>query len=459
MAGKLMVFNPYDNSQIAELSQDTEYTVASKLALARDGLVKMKDLSQSQRAEILERTAEIISSQSEDFARTLVLEVGKQIKEARGEVSRCIKTLKLSALEAARLAGEEVPFSAAGHPRKQGFYRRVPCGVVAAITPFNFPLNLCAHKLGPAVAAGCSTVLKPASAAPLSGIKLVEAFHRAGLPNQAMQVVVGPGSSVGSSLTSSPIPRMITFTGSKAVGEEITRTAGLKKIALELGSNSAAVILTDADLERAAKRIRIGGYALAGQVCISTQRVYVQEKVFDTFLGILSSEVSTIKPGDPLDEETELGPMIEEKEVDRVLTWIDEAKQAGAEVALEGKRQGSLLGPWILTHVPEDAKLVKKEAFAPLVVVNPIKDLDDAAQKVNNTEYGLQAGVFTGDLKKAFQACERIEAGGVLINEVPTFRVDLMPYGGMKGSGLGREGPAYAIKEMTEEKLYLFDLN
>lgn len=459
MAEKLKVFNPYDNSVIAELDQDTPSSVASKLALARNGLIKMRDITQQRRSEILNRAAEIIKERSEEFARTLVLEVGKTWREARGEAARCVNTLRLSAIEAMKLAGEEVPFSSANHPNKQGFYRRVPCGVVAAITPFNFPLNLVAHKLGPAFAAGCSALLKPASVTPLSGIKLVEALHEAGVPKEALQVVIGPGSTVGNALVTSPVPRMMTFTGSKAVGEEITRHVGLKKIALELGSNSAVVILEDGDLERAAKRIRIGGYSLAGQVCISTQRVYVEEEVYQPFLDLLVSEVSTLKTGDPLDESTELGPMIEEKEVDRILTWIGEAKSAGAEVILEGKREGSVLGPWILAKVPEDAKLIKMEAFAPLVVVNPVRDLEDAIERVNATCYGLQGAVFTRDLKKAFRACDGIDAGGVLVNEIPTFRVDLMPYGGMKGSGLGREGPAYAIREMTEEKLYLFDLS
>jgi len=462
MSEKLKVFNPYDNSEIAELKQDTPSTVAAKLALAKNGLIKMRDLSQQQRAEILNKAADLVSKYAEEFARTLVLEVGKTWREARSEVARCQNTLRLSAVEALKLRGREVAFSAAGHPNKQGFYKRVPCGVVAAITPFNFPLNLAAHKIGPAIAAGCSVVFKPASAAPLSGIKLVETFYDAGLPNEALQVVIGPGSTVGNALVESPIPRMVTFTGSKTVGEEITRHAGIKKIALELGSNSAVVILSDGDLERAAKRIKVGGYCLAGQVCISTQRVYVEEEVYQPFLDLLVSQASTLKTGDPLDESTELGPMIEGKQIERILSWIDEARSAGAEVVLEGKRSGallSLLGPWILTRVPEDQKLIKMEAFAPVVVVNPVKDLEDAICKVNDTCYGLQGAVFTSDLKKAFLACDGIDAGGVLVNEVPTFRVDLMPYGGMKGSGLGREGPAYAIREMTEEKLYLFDLS
>ncbi|TET22864.1 MAG: aldehyde dehydrogenase family protein [Candidatus Stahlbacteria bacterium] len=459
MPEKLKVFNPYNNSVIAELEQDSESSVAAKLSLTQSGLVKMRDITQQRRAEILNKAADIVKERSEEFARTLVLEVGKTWREASGEAARCVNTLRLSAIEAMKLAGEEVPFSSANHPNKQGFYRRVPCGVVAAITPFNFPLNLVAHKLGPALAAGCSALLKPASVTPLSGIKLVEALHEAGVPKEALQVVIGPGSTVGNALVTSPVPRMVTFTGSKAVGEEITRHVGLKKIALELGSNSAVVILEDGDLERAAKRIRIGGYSLAGQVCISTQRVYVEEEVYQPFLDLLVSEVSTLKTGDPLDESTELGPMIEKKEVDRILSWIDEAKSRGSEVVLEGKREGSVLGPWILAKVPEDAKLIKMEAFAPVVVVNPVKDLEDAIERVNATCYGLQGAVFTRDLKRAFRACDGIDAGGVLVNEIPTFRVDLMPYGGMKGSGLGREGPAYAIREMTEEKLYLFDLS
>jgi glyceraldehyde-3-phosphate dehydrogenase (NADP+) len=459
MAEKLKVLNPYNNSVVAELEQDTTSTVAVKLGLAQTGLIKLRELGQQRRGEILNKAADIVAGQSEEFARTLVLEVGKTWREARGEAARCVNTLRLSAIEAMKLAGEEVPFSAASHQRKQGFFRRVPCGVVAAITPFNFPLNLVAHKIGPAFAAGCSAVLKPASVTPLSGIKLVQAMHQAGVPAEALQVIVGPGSTVGNALVSSPIPRMVTFTGSKAVGEEITRHAGLKKLAMELGSNSAAVILEDADLERAAKRIRLGGYSLAGQVCISTQRVYVQQMVYERFLELLVAEVRTIKAGDPADESTELGPMIEEKEVDRILSWIAQAKSTGAQVVLQGERSGTLLGPWILANVPENNKLIKQEAFAPIVVVNPVSDLDEAIEKVNNTDYGLQGSVFTRDLKNAFKACDEIDAGGVLVNEVPTFRVDLMPYGGMKGSGLGREGPAYAVREMTEEKLYLFDLN
>ncbi|MCK4231754.1 aldehyde dehydrogenase family protein [candidate division WOR-3 bacterium] len=459
MAENLKVFNPYEGSVIAEIDQDTPSTVAAKLSLARTGLIKMRDLTQQRRAEILNKAADLVSKYADEFTQILVMEVGKTIREARSEVARCQNTLRLSAVEAIKLRGQEVAFSAAGHPNKQGFYKLVPCGVVAAITPFNFPLNLAAHKIGPAVAAGCSVILKPASATPLSGVKLAETLYDAGLPVEALQVVIGPGSTVGNALVESPIPRMVTFTGSKAVGEEITRHAGIKKIALELGSNSAVVILSDADLERAAKRIRIGGYCLAGQVCISTQRVYVEEEVYQPFLDLLVSEVSTLKTGNPLDESTELGPMIEGKQIERILSWIDEAKTAGAEVIMEGKREGTVLGPWILAKVPEDQKLIKMEAFAPLVVVNPVKDLEDAICKVNDTCYGLQGAVFTKDLKKAFRACDGIDAGGVLVNEVPTFRVDLMPYGGMKGSGLGREGPAYAIREMTEEKLYLFDLS
>ncbi|NLI97621.1 aldehyde dehydrogenase family protein [bacterium] len=459
MSAILKVYNPYDSSVIAELKQDSESEVHEKIELARIGLTKMNGLSQRQRAVILNKAADLITEDSEDFAKTLVLEVGKTIREARTEVSRCTETLRLSAIEAIKLAGEEVSFSAAGHPYKQGFFRRAPCGVVAAITPFNFPLNLAAHKLGPAIAAGCSVLLKPASVAPLSGIKLAEYLIKAGLPQEAMQVVIGSGSSVGKSIVSSTVPRMVTFTGSRAVGEEITRFAGLKRLCMELGSNSAVVILSDADLEKAARKIKAGGYSLAGQVCISTQRVYAEKQIYSNFLDLLLSEVSKIKTGDPMSEETDLGPMIESKEVDRALSWIAEAGKSGGEVALEGARDGNVLGPWILTQVPENQKVIQDEAFAPLVVVNPVRDLDEAIENVNATGYGLQGSIFTSDLKKAFYACNEIEAGGVLVNEIPTFRSDLMPYGGMKGSGLGREGPAYAVREMTEEKLYLFDIS
>jgi glyceraldehyde-3-phosphate dehydrogenase (NADP+) len=459
LSRKLKVTNPYDSSLVGEIEEDTESSAVRKIEQARESFPSMREMSQEQRAGILTRAADAITSQSEDFARTLVLEVGKTIREARTEVARCVNTLRLSAVESLTLAGREVPFSAAGHSQKRGFFRRVPCGVVTAITPFNFPLNLAAHKLGPAIAAGCSVIFKPASATPFSGIKLVKTFIESGIHPEALQVVVGPGSSIGKTLTSSPIPRMITFTGSRAVGREITKSAGIKKLALELGSNSAVILLSDADIEKAAKKIKTGGYTLAGQVCISTQRVYVEKQIYKDFLDLLLSEVSKIKTGDPMNEETDLGPMIESKEVDRVLSWIAEARKSGAEVILEGQREGNVLCPWILANVGEEQKLIKEEAFAPLVVVNPVDDLDDAIAHVNASDYGLQAACFTNDIKKAFRAADSIDAGGVLINELPTFRADLMPYGGMKDSGLGREGPSFAVREMTEEKLYLFDIS
>ena len=458
MFERLKVLNPYDGSLVSEIKKDSESGLREKIDLARLGFNKIREISQLRRAEILQNAADRIKSLVEEFASILVREVGKTIREARTEVARCINTLKLSSIEAMKLAGEEIPFSAAGLSDKRGFFRRVPCGVVVAITPFNFPLNLVAHKLGPAIASGCSVVLKPASVTPISGIKLADTLIDAGVPQEAMQVVVGPGSTMGKALVESSIPRMVTFTGSKAVGADIAHHAGLKKLAMELGSNSAAVILADGDLEKAAKKIRVGGFALAGQVCISTQRVYVEKKVFEKFLALLVSEVSRIRIGDPMDEETDLGPMIDTKEVDRVLSWIDEACATGTEIVLEGKREDNLLGPWILANVPESARLIRDEAFAPLVVVNPVTGLEDAIKKVNDTDYGLQASVFTSNLGRAFRACEAIDAGAVLVNEIPTFRADLMPYGGMKGSGLGREGPSFAVREMTEEKLYLFDL-
>jgi len=455
---KIKVFNPYDNSIVGEVEKSEIGEIEEVFRRAEKGLMVLKEIPPYSRSEILYKAANYIREHKEEFARTLVREVGKTIREARGEVDRAIQTLTLSAEEGKRICGETVPFdSAPTGGRKIGYYKRVPIGIVLAITPFNFPLNLVCHKIGPAIAAGCSVILKPATKTPLSALNLKKALYSSGLPQEVLSIVIGSGEEIGDILVKDKRPRMITFTGSKDVGMRIAERAGMKRLTLELGSNSACIIFKDADLKRAAQKIRRGGFSLAGQVCISVQRVYVEESIFKDFLDIFVSEVESIKVGDPGLETTDMGPMISPSAVERVMKWIEEAEGVGGRVVTGGERDGNFLLPTVIVDVSEKAKLIQREAFAPLVVVNRFKEIGEAIEKVNGTEYGLQAGVFTKDIDKALRCAEEIECGGVLINEIPTFRVDLMPYGGMKGSGIGREGPKFTIEEMTEPKLILFD--
>ncbi|HIE05464.1 MAG TPA: aldehyde dehydrogenase family protein [bacterium (Candidatus Stahlbacteria)] len=451
------VCNPYTGEVVAQIFSSDPADVEHAVEAASIGHNKLKKLSSGRKAEILEKAAVIIEEKKEEFARTLTFEAGKTINESRGEVGRCINTLRLSATAARELRGETVNLDHAGQTGKVGFYQRVPIGICAAISPFNFPLNLVAHKLGPSIAAGNGIVLKPATKTPLSGLMLAETLLEAGLPEEAITVLIGSGQEVGEPLVSHPDVRLVTFTGSLEVGKRIAHLAGLKRLVMELGSNSGAIIWKDADLKRAAKRIRVGGYALAGQVCISVQRVYVEKSVTADFIHLFKTEVERIKVGDPRLEDTEMGPMISEEAARNAEGLVSEAVKAGAELVTGGQREGTIFAPTILYNVPEGQRVIKEEAFAPIVVVNPIEDLNDGIRRMNDSIYGLQAGVYTNDLKVAFRCLEELEAGGVLVNEVPTFRVDNMPYGGVKGSGLGREGPRFAIEEHTEIKLMIID--
>jgi acyl-CoA reductase-like NAD-dependent aldehyde dehydrogenase len=365
--------------------------------------------------------------------------------------------MKLSAIEAIQLTGETVRFDLGGPSRKMGFFVRVPLGIVTAITPFNFPLNLSCHKIGPALAAGNAVIHKPATKTPISGVKLAEALIEAGLPQEGISVLVGSGSEIGMSLIKSPKIKKISFTGSLEVGEIISANCGMKRVTMELGSNSAVVVFKDAPLDYVAKKVRKGGYTLAGQVCISIQRVYVEEDVADEFLRELSLEIGKITYGDQLLEETEMGPMIDEAALHKADQFVEDATKHKGMVILGGRRKKNIFMPTIIFDVSEDALVIQEEAFAPIVALNKFRTVEEVITKVNNTKYGLQAGVFTKDISKALECARGIDAGGVLINDFPTFRVDNMPYGGTKGSGIGREGPHFAIKEMTEEKLIIFD--
>jgi len=456
--GTIEVINPYDGSLIDTVPSAGPEQVAGALDAAERGATLMESMPRVERAAILTRVASVLETRSEELARLLCREVGKTIREARGEVGRAVQTFLLSAEEARRLAGEVVPFDGAPTGTDRfGFTLRVPVGIVVAITPFNFPLNLAAHKIGPAIAAGNAVILKPASATPLTDIVLGEILVESGLPPEAVSVITGSGATVGDALVTDPRPRVVTFTGSADVGRAIVGRAGLKRCSMELGSNAAVIVEPDGDLETAAERSMRGAFALAGQVCISVQRVLVHTSVYDAFLELAVAVTEGLHVGDPADERTDIGPMIDVREARRAEAWIEDALSVGARRATAGGRgdsiTGALLNPTVLTDVATDARLWCDEAFAPVVCFRPYSTLDEAIGLVNESRYGLQAGIYTDDLEAALEAAHRIRCGGVMVNDVPTWRVDLMPYGGEKDSGLGREGPRYAVEEMSEQRV------
>ncbi len=453
------VENPYDGSLIDTVPAGDKGDLDRALASAAEGKREVAALTTLQRSEILARASALLSERAEDFALTIAREVGKTIREARVEVDRAVSNFGWASEEAKRIGGEVVPFESAPNGEgKFGFYFRVPVGVVAAITPFNFPLNLAVHKVAPAIAAGNSVVLKPATVTPLSGLMLGRLMLDAGLPPKAMSVITGHGAQIGDALVSDPRVNFVTLTGSPETGERIMKTAGLKKTTMELGSNSGVIVMDDGDWELAARKTASAGYALAGQVCISVQRVYVHESHFDGFVELLKSLVTALKVGNQLGEDTDMGPMISEQEAVTRAGWIEEAVTGGATLVCGGGREGAILQPSILTRVDPRAKISCKEAFAPVVCVNPIDSLEQGIELLNDSDYGLQGAVFTRRLKDAMTAARQVEVGGFLINEMPTYRADLMPYGGVKKSGIGREGARYAIEEMTEMRLVCMDL-
>ena len=457
-ASPLEVVNPYDGSVIATtfLAGEAERERATEAAVA--AAPAMRGLAAYERAGILARAGEELARRREEIGRTIAGEVGKAIRDALAEADRGVQTFQAAAAEARRIAGEEVPIDLAPHGKGRiAFTRRFPIGPVAAISPFNFPFNLAAHKLAPAVAAGNPVVLKPASKTPLSALILAEALDRAGLPKGALSVL--PMSrEVGDRMVTDDRFRLLTFTGSSTVGWGMKARAGRKRVLLELGGNAGVIVDETADLEQAAARVAAGGFALAGQSCISVQRVYVHRRLYDRFASLIVDAVEALKVGDPLDPATDVGPMIDEGEAARIDAWVLEAVRGGARVLAGGKRLGAALyAPTVLADVPPDAKVCAEEVFAPLVGLFPFDDFDRAIEEVNRSPYGLQAGVFTNDLRHALAAFDRLEVGGVMLNDVSSWRMDAMPYGGVKHSGLGREGPRYAIEEMTETKIVVFN--
>jgi acyl-CoA reductase-like NAD-dependent aldehyde dehydrogenase len=402
------------------------------------------------RAEILVKVAGLIGRRHEEVARTICEEAGKPIKTARVEASRAMSTYTFAAVEARRLAGEMVAMEGAqAGEGKLGFTLRRPIGVVGAISPFNFPCNLVAHKLAPALAAGCPVVLKPASATPLSALLLAELEHEAGLPDGWLNVVVGPASEIGDVLVEDDRVKLITFTGSGDVGWKLQERAPRKRVKLELGNSTPAIVAADANIASAAAKLAANAFAFAGQSCISVQRIYVARERFDEFVQAFVPRVEALKVGDPAADDTDVGPVIDDDARTRIRDWIDES---GGKRLTGGERDG-LIAPTVLANVPDDAKVSCEEVFGPVAVVNPFDSLDEAIDRANGTRFGLQAGIFTGSLDAALDAAERLEFGGVVVNEAPTFRSDQMPYGGVKSSGNTKEGPAWAVREMTEERL------
>jgi len=411
------------------------------------------------RAEILARTAALVADRREDIARTISAEAGKPMKAARVEAERAVSTFTSAATEARRLAGDVVPMDASpAGAGKLAFTVRVPIGVVGAISPFNFPFNLVAHKVAPALAAGCAVVLKPASQTPLSALLLAELEQEAGLPAGWLNVVVGPASEIGDVLVEDERVRLISFTGSAEVGWKLRERAARKKVLLELGNATPVIVEADGDVEEAAVKVAANAFSFAGQSCISVQRVYVQREAYDDFVSALVPKVEALAVGDPGEDETDVGPVIDGDARDRILAWIEEAKGEGATVLTGGGEANGLLRPIVLADVTPEMKVSRLEVFGPLCTVSAYDTLEEAIELANGTEYGLQAGIFTANVRTALRAGAELDFGGVTVNEAPTFRADQMPYGGVKASGNTREGPPYSVREMTEERLIVLAL-
>ncbi len=444
------VRNKYTGEVIATIPAASRDDVDAAITSAAGAARVMAEMPSHRRSAILAGAAQIIKDRREEFAETIAAEAGKALKFARIEVDRGINTFTFAAEEAKRIHGETVPLDAAAAGEGYfGFYVRRAVGVIVAITPFNFPLNLVAHKVAPALAAGNAVVLKPASWTPLTSVLLVEVLTAAGLPAGAINLVAGPGSSVGEWLVSDDRVAMVTFTGSADVGRQITQRAGIKKITLELGNTSPVIIAPDADVAAAAKRCAVGAYYNSGQVCLSVQRIYSDKQVYDPFTERFLAATEGMVVGDPLDERVDVGPMIDEREATRIENWVNEARSSGARVAAGGRREGSVYWPTVLTGTKPEMKVVAQEAFAPVASVIPYENFEDAVRQADATAYGLQASVFTKNLDYLLAAMRGLNFGGIIVNDTSAFRVDNMPYGGNRNSGIGREGVRYAVEEMT----------
>ena len=453
----LDVRSPYDDSVVARVAKGGAEETRSAIAAAERAM--QNPLAAHARAAILDRTARLIDERAEEIARTISSEAGKPMKAARVKVARAASTFTMAAVEARTLAGEVVPMDASpAGAGKVALTLRLPIGVVGAISPFNFPFNLVAHKVAPALAAGCAVVIKPASQTPLSALLLAELETEAGLPSGWLNVVCGSAAEIGDVLVEDERVTLITFTGSAGVGWKLRERAPRKRVNLELGNATPVIVAADADLDDVAMRLAANAFSFAGQSCISVQRIYVQNSAYDPFLERFLPRVDALVVGDPADDATDVGPLIATTERDRILEWTGEATAQGARVLAGGTLDGELLRPTVIVEAPAGAKISCEEVFGPLCTVTPFESLDEAITLANVTRFGLQAGIFTSDVKAALQAAAGLEFGGVTINEAPTFRADQMPYGGVKDSGNTREGPAYAVREMTEDRLVVIQL-
>jgi acyl-CoA reductase-like NAD-dependent aldehyde dehydrogenase len=450
---------PYDGAPVGVVQRAGPAELEQAIQAAVRAFATTRKLPGHARAAVLRKVSETIAARAEELARTIALEAGKPIKQARAEVGRSITTFATAAEEATRFHDEVLHLDAlAGGENRPAIVQRFPIGPIAAIAPFNFPLNLVAHKLAPAIAAGCPVVLKPASQTPISALTLAEIIAACGWPAEALSVL--PLSSKDAApLVEDERFKLLTFTGSPEVGWDMKRRAGRKRVTLELGGNAGCIVHSDADLPFAADRVVAGGYSYAGQSCISVQRVFVHEPAYEGFMDSFVPKVRALKVGPPLDDATDVSSLISQGDGERVGEWLREARAAGAECLIGGDVRGGVVQPTVVVKAGPELKVNRQEVFAPVVTVQTYRDFDEALRAVNDSSYGLQAGVFTSDVKRIFQAYEELEVGGVMVNEVPTWRIDPMPYGGVKQSGFGREGLRYAIEEMTEPKLLVINLS
>ncbi len=448
---------PYDGSAVAQVQEASASIVDRAVAAAREGQRAMAAMSNGERSDLLFRLHAILTREVAEIGRLICIESGKPIKEARVEADRGLQTLLTAAIEARNLRGEVVPIDGAAIGKgRMAMTVREPVGVIAAITPFNVPFNLAMHKIAPALACGNAVVHKPAEQTPLSAFRIAEGLREAGAPSGAYNLITGEGRALGEAMVAHPGINMITFTGSAAVGKWLRANCGLKKLTLELGNNSAMIVDADADLNLAIARTVIGGFSHSGQVCISVQRIYVHHSLADRFTEGLKAAVERLRIGHPLEEVTDHSSLVSENAAKRVESWVNESIADGGRLVTGGTRVYATIPPTILQDVPETAKAMCQEIFGPVVCVNRFSRIEDAVALVNNSSYGLQAGVFTRDLERAFRTARLLQVGGVILNDIPTFRADPMPYGGVKESGLGREGPRYAMEEMTDTKIIVW---
>lgn len=451
--------SPWDGKICSSVYLAQKEDIEEGVELCSKSFEKTKNLPSHVRASILEKISEQLEKKKEEIARWIVLQAGKPIRDSRTEVDRAIFTFKIASEEAKRIGGELLDLDLRkGLEKRIGIIRRFPIGTVLAITPFNFPLNLVCHKVAPAIAVGNPVILRPATQTPSPSIILGEIIVESGFPEEAISVVPSSHEDIEFLFKDERIKK-VSFTGSAEVGWEMKRKAWKKKVTLELGGNAGVIVDKDADLNWAVERIAFGSFSYSGQICISVQRVWIHEEIWDEFIGKFLERTKKLKVGDPMDENTDIGPLIDDESAKRVKDWLEEAREGGAIFLTGGKIEGKIMEPAIITKTKPEMKIFCAEAFAPLVIVEKFKDFEEAIQGVNNSTYGLQAGVFTKDIKNIFRAFESLEVGGVIVNDVPTFRVDHMPYGGVKESGFGREGIKWAMEEMTEVKLLALNLS